>query len=115
MIRTLLRLVEPTAIYAAGDLSDPHGTHRKCLEILIHLFYDEKKKAEQDPSYKSLFPPEEKFFLYRGAWTEWEISMARVIVPLAPKTVNFKTQAILKHQSQKDGAKYLGDDKREFW
>jgi glucosamine-6-phosphate deaminase len=63
--------VEPTAIYAAGDLSDPHGTHRKCLEILIHIFNEEEKKVKENPNYKSLFPPAKKFFLYRGAWKEW--------------------------------------------
>jgi hypothetical protein len=82
------------------------------LEILIHIFDNEQEKIKADPTHRSLFPPAEKFFLYRGAWTEWDISMARIIVPLSPKNVNFKTQAILKHQSQKDGAKYLGEDKR---
>lgn len=57
VIRTLLRLVEPTAVYAAGDLSDPHGTHRKCLEILIHIFDEEQEKIKADPTHKSLFPP----------------------------------------------------------
>jgi len=56
VIRKILRDIEPTAIYAAGDLTDPHGTHRKCLEIIMHVYNEEEEKLKNDPTYKSLFP-----------------------------------------------------------
>ena len=96
-------------------MTDPHGAHRKCLEILIHVYDEEWNKVKEDPSHRSLMPSAENFWLYRGAWEEWSICMARTIVPLSPKEVDTKTLAIWKHQSQKDGPMFLGEDKREFW
>jgi len=96
-------------------LTDPHGTHRKCLEILIHVYDEEWQKVKENPKHQSLMPSAENFWLYRGAWEEWSICMARTIVPLSPKEVDTKTLAIWKHQSQKDGPMFLGEDKREFW
>ena len=38
LIADLLNEVKPHQVYAAGDLADPHGTHRVCLDaILWHL------------------------------------------------------------------------------
>ena len=54
-----------------GDLTDPHGTHRKCLQIILHIFEEETKKQKEDPQHISLFPPPEKILFYRGAWEEW--------------------------------------------
>lgn len=85
------------------------------MELLIHLYEEDQVKLKQDPSYKPLVPAAENFLLYRGAWEEWSIPMARFIVPMSPKEVNQKTFAIWKHQSQKDGPMFLGEDKREFW
>ncbi|HEU4748305.1 MAG TPA: hypothetical protein VFS56_07360, partial [Gemmatimonadaceae bacterium] len=85
-----------------GDLSDPHGTHRMCLE------------AVQTALAEYPGPPPEMWY-YRGAWQEWEIAEADVLVPLSEDELRAKIQAIFKHQSQKDRAPFPGQDDREFW
>ena len=102
----LLREIEPHQIYAAGDLSDPHGTHRTCLSVILQACL----RCQSDPWYESC-----AVWLYRGAWQEWaphEIDMA---VPLSPQEVALKRAAIFKHESQKDRALFPGSDVREFW
>jgi glucosamine-6-phosphate deaminase len=67
-----------------GDLGDPHGTHRKCLETILKVEDEEYSKSKSNSSYKSIFPPREKIFFYKGAWEEWDLAMCRVIVPMYP-------------------------------
>lgn len=101
-----LRELKPHQIYAAGDLSDPHGTHRVCIDIIIEAL--ERMKTED-------WMKDCRVWLYRGAWQEWDIEMVDMAVPLSPEEVVIKRNAIFRHQSQKDGAMFMGADKREFW
>jgi glucosamine-6-phosphate deaminase len=101
-----LRSLKPHQIYAAGDLSDPHGTHRVCIDIIIEAI--ERMKNED-------WMRDCRVWLYRGAWQEWDIEMVDMAVPLSPEEVVIKRNAIFRHQSQKDGAMFMGADKREFW
>jgi glucosamine-6-phosphate deaminase len=98
----LLERHRPEYIFAAGDLSDPHGTHRMCLES-VHGALERYSGS----------PPE--VWYYRGAWQEWPISEADVLVPMSEDELRLKILAIFKHQSQKDRAPYPGYDDREFW
>jgi len=98
----LLEDVRPELIFVAGDLSDPHGTHRMCLQAV--------ERALQDYSGEA---PE--VWYYRGAWQEWAVSEADVLVPMSEEELREKIQAIFKHQSQKDKAPFPGLDDREFW
>ena len=106
IIVDLIRDVKPHQIYAAGDLSDPHGTHRVCLTAIFAAL--EKLKGE--PYMKDCY-----VWLYRGAWQEWDIDEIEMAVPLSPEELMRKRKAIFKHQSQKDSALFPGNDKREFW
>jgi glucosamine-6-phosphate deaminase len=101
-----LRKLKPHQIYAAGDLSDPHGTHRVCIDIIIEAL----ERMKNDDWMKEC-----RVWLYRGAWQEWDIEMVDMAVPLSPEEVVIKRNAIFRHQSQKDGAMFMGSDKREFW
>jgi len=101
-----LRSLKPHQIYAAGDLSDPHGTHRVCIDIIIEALERMKDEAWMKDC---------RVWLYRGAWQEWDIEMVDMAVPLSPEEVVIKRNAIFRHQSQKDGAMFMGADKREFW
>ena len=104
-VRRVLELLEehqPELVFVAGDLSDPHGTHRMCLE------------AVQEALAQYSGPPPEMWY-YRGAWQEWEIGEADVLVPLSEDELRAKILAIFKHQSQKDRAPFPGQDDREFW
>jgi len=98
----LLDEVRPELVFAAGDLSDPHGTHRMCLEAV-------RRALERYDG-----PPPE-LWLYRGAWAEWSPAEASVLVPLSEEELRKKILAIFKHQSQKDTAPFPGPDEREFW
>ena len=102
IVRDLLDDVKPELLLVAGDLSDPHGTHRMCYEAVTRALdaYDGK-------------PPE--VWLYRGAWQEWPIADADLLVPMSEEELRLKISAIFKHQSQKDRAPYPGVDEREFW
>jgi glucosamine-6-phosphate deaminase len=102
----IIERIKPHQIYAAGDLVDPHGTHKVCLDVLTLAL----KKLKQKP-----FMNECWVWLYRGAWHEWESSEIDMAVPMSPDQVLKKRHAIFYHQSQKDGVMYLGDDFREFW
>ncbi len=101
-----LRDIQPHQIYAAGDLSDPHGTHRVCIDIILEALHRMKEDAWLQNC---------RIWLYRGAWQEWDLDMVDMAVPLSPEEVEIKRLAIFKHQSQKDGAMFMGADKREFW
>ena len=102
----LLRKVRPHQIYAAGDLSDPHGTHRVCLAAVL----DAVRRLVGEPWMREV-----EVWLYRGAWQEWEPEKIDMAVPLSPQELDRKRTAIFKHQSQKDRAMFPGHDDREFW
>ena len=103
----LLESVKPHQIYAAGDLSDPHGTHRVCLTSVFRAL---ESLADRD------WVRQCELWLYRGAWQEWEPHEIDMAVPLAPDEVERKRMAIFKHESQKDRALFPGPtDPREFW
>jgi glucosamine-6-phosphate deaminase len=105
-VRKVLDEVEPEMIFAAGDLSDPHGTHRLCLEALLLAVQGYAKECETEP----------ELWLYRGAWQEWSPEQIDMAVPLSPDELKEKRYAIFRHQSQKDRAMFPGPfDSREFW
>jgi len=106
IIVDLLEEIKPHQIYAAGDLSDPHGTHRVCLAAIYKAIARLKKKPWMKACY---------VWLYRGAWQEWDIDQIEMAVPLSPDELLRKRKAVFKHQSQKDSAVFPGSDKREFW
>lgn len=104
----LLNKLKPHQIFAAGDLSDPHGTHRVCLEVVFKAI--QKLKDEGSDWIYNCY-----VWLYRGAWQEWDIADMEMAVPIGPKDMKRKINAIFKHQSQKDSAMFPGNDEREFW
>ena len=106
ILNSLIEKIKPHQIYAAGDLADPHGTHRICL----NLIYDSLEELKSKPFMKNCW-----VWLYRGAWQEWEVHEIDMAVPMSPEQVLKKRKSIFMHQSQKDGAMFVGDDTREFW
>ncbi len=106
LIVDLLVKVKPHQVYAAGDLSDPHGTHRVCLAAI----FEAVKRLKNESWMKDCW-----VWLYRGAWQEWDIDQIEMAVPLSPDELMRKRRAVFKHQSQKDSAMFPGSDKREFW
>ena len=106
IVANLLREVKPHQIYAAGDLSDPHGTHRTCIEIVLEAI----EVVRNDEWFKDCH-----LWLYRGAWMEWDLGSVDMAVPLSPNEMIMKRHAIYRHLSQKDIVPFPGDDPREFW
>ena len=106
IILALLREVQPHQIYLAGDLADPHGTHRVCTEAVLEALNQLKEEA---------WLKECHVWLYRGAWMEWELGKVDMAVPLSPDEVIKKRHAIYRHLSQKDIVPFPGEDPREFW
>jgi glucosamine-6-phosphate deaminase len=107
----LLRRVQPHQVYAAGDLSDPHGTHRTCLSVIVKAL----ERLRDDPAERGWMSRCE-VWLYRGAWQEWSPEEIEMAVPLSPDEVVRKRFAIFKHESQKDTPVFPGaNDPREFW
>ncbi|MEO1263532.1 MAG: glucosamine-6-phosphate deaminase [Bacteroidota bacterium] len=104
----LLNKVKPHQIYAAGDLSDPHGTHRVCLKAIFEAL--ERLKNNNTKWLKNC-----QVWLYRGAWQEWDLEDIDMAVPISPDELLRKRRAIFKHQSQKDRPLFPGHDAREFW
>jgi glucosamine-6-phosphate deaminase len=104
IIVQLLRERRPTQVYLAGDLSDPHGTHRMCAEAIL--------RALEVVRPEGLSP---EVWLYRGAWQEYEPHQIERAVPLSPEIMLRKKLAIFRHESQKDAALFPGHDEREFW
>ena len=102
----LIQEIKPHQIYAAGDLADPHGTHKVCLDVLFTSLEVLKTKSYMKDCW---------VWLYRGAWHEWDSSQIEMAVPMSPDQVLKKRHAIFYHQSQKDGVMFQGDDSREFW
>ena len=108
VVRALLQKVQPHQIYVAGDLADPHGTHKKCTDAVLAAI-DEEKKAGAE------WLKDCRIWMYRGAWAEWEIENIEMCVPLSPEELRAKRNSILKHQSQMESAPFLGNDERLFW
>jgi glucosamine-6-phosphate deaminase len=106
IMKNLIKEIKPHQIYAAGDLADPHGTHKVCLDALFGALSVLKDEDYMNDCW---------VWLYRGAWHEWEIHEIEMAVPMSPDQVLKKRQAIFYHQSQKDGVMFQGDDSREFW
>jgi len=106
IIADLLQKVKPHQIFAAGDLSDPHGTHRVCFIAILEAL----KEMKNEPWLEDC-----RLWLYRGAWQEWDVAEVDMAVPLSPEESRIKRMAIFKHQSQKDRPLFPGTDPREFW
>ena len=136
IVRALLEEIRPDIIFVAGDLSDPHVTHRMCKEA-IDAALEELRRSQGTGNWEpgtgaasgelsaggsgsplpvpsSRFPVPE-VWLYRGAWQEWPVTEATYLVPMSQEELRLKIQAIFKHQSQKDSAPFPGQDEREFW
>ncbi|MBK8556069.1 MAG: glucosamine-6-phosphate deaminase [Lewinellaceae bacterium] len=114
IVVALMEQIKPHQVYAAGDLADPHGTHRVCLESIFEAFgqlgagkpQNDEKTAWIDGCW---------LWMYRGAWHEWNVDEIEMAVPLSPMELEKKRKAIYMHQSQKDRPPFPGDDHREFW
>ena len=106
LIIDLIDTVQPHQIYAAGDLADPHGTHKVCLDAIFEAISRIKHREYMKNCW---------VWLYKGAWAEWDIDQIEMAVPMSPDQVFRKRMGIFKHQSQKDGVVFQGDDSREFW
>ncbi len=105
IVRECIEAVKPDQIYVAGDLSDPHGTHRVCAETIFQAVLQLEKETGSRP----------EVLLYRGAWQEYDLHEIEIAVPLSPSDMNLKRVAIFMHESQKDAALFPGADPREFW
>ena len=108
IVRHLLQEVKPHQIYVAGDLADPHGTHKKCTDAVLAALDLEKEAGAE-------WLKDCRIWMYRGAWAEWEIENIEMCVPLSPEELRAKRNSILKHQSQMESAPFLGNDERLFW
>jgi len=106
LIVDLLQQVKPHQVFAAGDLADPHGTHRLCLDAIFQAL----DRVKDQKWYKDCW-----VWLYRGAWAEWPLHEIDMAVPLSPTELQKKRMAIFRHQSQKDRPLFPGNDEREFW
>ena len=128
IVRELLEELQPDLIFVAGDLSDPHGTHRMCKEAIDGALAQlegsnagrmeratERSEGASDGLQTSGRGTRPEVWLYRGAWQEWPITDASFLVPMSQEELKLKIQAIFKHQSQKDSAPFPGQDEREFW
>tara|TARA_R110000796_G_scaffold104102_1_gene213740 strand:- start:109523 stop:111451 length:1929 start_codon:yes stop_codon:yes gene_type:complete len=103
---SLIENIKPHQIYAAGDLADPHGTHKVCLDVIFEAVRSLKEETFMNDCW---------VWLYRGAWQEWGVDEIEMAVPMGPDQVLEKRKGIFKHQSQKDGVVFQGADSREFW
>lgn len=108
IVRQLICNVKPHQIYVAGDLADPHGTHRKCTDAVLAAL--DLERQAQAPWLREC-----RIWMYRGAWAEWDIENIEMCVPMSPEELRQKRNAILKHQSQMESAPFLGNDERLFW
>ena len=106
IVKAVIEEVKPHQIYVAGDLADPHGTHKVCLDAVLAAVDEVKDDAWMQDC---------RIWMYRGAWMEWEIDHIEMAVPLSPEELRAKRNAILKHQSQMEGAPFMGGDERLFW
>ncbi len=106
IVKKLLTDVQPHEVFVAGDLADPHGTHKVCTDAVLAAIDELKDEAWMKDC---------RIWMYRGAWAEWEIDHIEMAVPISPEELRFKRNSILKHQSQMENAPFLGDDDRLFW
>ncbi|MCD7973241.1 MAG: glucosamine-6-phosphate deaminase [Candidatus Azobacteroides sp.] len=106
IVKEYLNRIKPHEIFVAGDLADPHGTHKVCLDAIL---------AALDELKGSSWLEDCRIWMYRGAWQEWEIDHIEMAVPISPEELRAKRNAILKHQSQMESAPFLGNDERLFW
>lgn len=106
IVKKLICDIKPHEMFVAGDLADPHGTHKVCLDAILAAI-DQIKDQDW---YKNC-----RVWMYRGAWAEWDIDHIEMAVPISPEELRFKRNSILKHQSQMESAPFLGDDERLFW
>ncbi|HPH19482.1 MAG TPA: glucosamine-6-phosphate deaminase [Haliscomenobacter sp.] len=106
IIVDLMEKIKPHQVFAAGDLADPHGTHRVCLDAIFMSF----EKLKEESWIKDCW-----LWLYRGAWHEWSTHEIEMAVPISPEQLLKKRRAIFMHQSQKDRPPFPGNDEREFW
>ena len=108
IVRKLLQTIKPHQIFVAGDLADPHGTHRVCTDAVFAAIDIEKEAGAE-------WLKDCRIWMYRGAWAEWEIEHIEMAVPISPEELRAKRNSILKHQSQMESAPFLGNDERLFW
>lgn len=108
IVRKLLREVKPHQIFVAGDLADPHGTHKVCTDAVFAAVDLEKEEGAK-------WLKDCRIWMYRGAWAEWEIENIEMVVPISPEELRAKRNSILKHQSQMESAPFMGNDQRLFW
>jgi glucosamine-6-phosphate deaminase len=106
IIVDLMEKIKPHQVFAAGDLADPHGTHRVCLDAIFMAFENLKNESWIKDCW---------LWLYRGAWHEWSTHEIEMVVPISPEELLKKRRAIFMHQSQKDRPPFPGNDEREFW
>lgn len=107
IVKKLLLEIKPDEMFVAGDLADPHGTHKVCLDAVLAAI-DELKSTEK-------WLQKCRIWMYRGAWMEWEVDLIEMAVPMSPEELRFKRNTILKHQSQMESAPFMGNDERLFW
>ena len=105
IVRRCIEEVKPRQIFVAGDMTDPHGTHRVCAVIILHVLQQMRQEGLELP----------EVLLYRGAWQEWPLDQIEIAVPLSPGDLERKKSAIFRHETQKDRALFPGSDSREFW
>jgi len=119
IVQELIAEIQPHQIYVAADLADPHGTHRKCTDVVLAAIDEEKhhpissspSKGDQEESWLK----DCRVWMYRGAWAEWDVADIEMCVPMSPEELREKRNSILRHQSQMEGAPFLGNDDRLFW
>lgn len=104
----LLKKIQPQQVFCAGDLADPHGTHKVCLDVVLEAL--RRLKADKAPWIADCW-----LWLYKGAWQEWNIDEIEMAIPMSPDQVLIKRHGIFIHQSQKDSVPFQGSDAREFW
>lgn len=108
LVRNLIEKIQPHQIFVAGDLADPHGTHRKCTEAVFKVMHELKDA-------KTPWLEDCRIWMYRGAWAEYGIDEIEMAVPMSPDELRNKRNSILRHQSQMECAPFLGNDERLFW
>ena len=119
IVQQLLDEIQPHQIYVAADLADPHGTHRKCTDVVLAAVEEIKHSANSSsPSsegQEGAWLDDCRVWMYRGAWAEWDVADIEMCVPMSPEELREKRNAILRHQSQMESAPFLGNDERLFW
>ena len=108
IVQALIADIQPHQIYVAADLADPHGTHRKCTDVVLAAVEEEQKACSD-------WLKDCRIWMYRGAWAEWDIADIEMCVPMSPEELREKRNAILRHQSQMESAPFMGNDERLFW